>query len=209
MCVQCSAVQCSAVRSAVQCWYHAKSACRLSSVLRASCLRPDPTAVLVLVPDSNHSLDDPEVYPDDWLVHSSDQDLNPYYRPFGSLEVRLGTTCPAMQPSPQPPQNAPAQGRLDACRRAAVRLGAAAAAATYISCRTGSGCAIRMLLRPSTQDSTKMDGNCAVAQPGYGRNEMYPCINDQVDYGMSPALPCLALLALLACAVPPVPGQAP
>jgi len=69
---------------------------------------------------SNHSLDDPEVYPDDWLVHSSDQDLNPYYRPFGSLE-----------------------------------------------------------------DSTKMDGNCAVAQPGYGRNEMYPCINDQVDYGIA------------------------
>lgn len=69
---------------------------------------------------SNHPLDDPTVYDDDWVVHSSDQDLNPYYRKFSSLE-----------------------------------------------------------------DSTKMDGNCAIAQPGYGRNEMYPCINDQVDYGLA------------------------
>lgn len=69
---------------------------------------------------SNHSLDDPEIYPDDWIVHSSDQDLNPYYRPFHTLE-----------------------------------------------------------------DSTKMDGNCATAQAGYGRNEMYPCINDQTDYGIA------------------------
>ena len=59
-------------------------------------------------------------YDTDWLVHSSDQDLNPYYRPFHTLE-----------------------------------------------------------------DSTSMDGNCAKAQPGYGRNEMYPCINDQVDYGVA------------------------
>ena len=35
---------------------------------------------------SNHSLDDPTVYPDDVLVHSSDQDLNPYYRPFHTLQ---------------------------------------------------------------------------------------------------------------------------
>ena len=32
-----------------------------------------------------------------------------------------------------------------------------------------------------------MDGNCRDAQPGFGRNEMYPCINDQVDYGIAVA----------------------
>lgn len=37
----------------------------------------------------------------------------------------------------------------------------------------------------SLEDSTKMDGNCAVAQAGFGRNEMYPCINDQTDYGIA------------------------
>lgn len=57
---------------------------------------------------SNHSLDDPTVYPDDYLVHSSDQDLNPYYRAFHTLE-----------------------------------------------------------------DTPAMDGNCAIAQKGFGRNEMY------------------------------------
>lgn len=69
---------------------------------------------------SDHPLNDTTVYDDDWLVHSSDQDLNPYYRKFSSLE-----------------------------------------------------------------DSTDMNGNCANAQPGFGRNEMYPCINDKVDYGVA------------------------
>lgn len=35
---------------------------------------------------SNKPLDDPEVYDDDWIVHTSDQDYMPYYRPFHSLE---------------------------------------------------------------------------------------------------------------------------
>ena len=69
---------------------------------------------------SNHPLNDTTVYPDDWVVHSSDQDLNPYYRQFHTLE-----------------------------------------------------------------DTTAMDGNCANAQPGFGRNEMYPCINADTDYGIA------------------------
>eukprot|EP00040_Diaphanoeca_grandis_P024980 m.137984 g.137984 ORF g.137984 m.137984 type:complete len:353 (-) comp29965_c0_seq1:60-1118(-) len=69
---------------------------------------------------SNHPLNDTTVYDDDWVVHSSDQDLNPYYRLFSSLE-----------------------------------------------------------------DTTAMNGNCAKAQPGFGKNEMYPCINDQTDYGIA------------------------
>jgi hypothetical protein len=35
---------------------------------------------------SNHSLDDPTVYPDDVVLHTSDQDCFPYYRPMASLE---------------------------------------------------------------------------------------------------------------------------
>jgi len=35
------------------------------------------------------------------------------------------------------------------------------------------------------QDDTKMQGNCKNAQAGPGRNEMYPCIFDQVDYGLA------------------------
>jgi hypothetical protein len=35
------------------------------------------------------------------------------------------------------------------------------------------------------EDDTDMQGNCKKAQPGFGRNEMYPCLYDQVDYGLS------------------------
>ena len=35
---------------------------------------------------SNHPLDDPDVYDDDVIVHASDQDYLPYYRPLNSLE---------------------------------------------------------------------------------------------------------------------------
>jgi len=35
------------------------------------------------------------------------------------------------------------------------------------------------------QDSTTMDGNCANAQPGFGRNEMYPCFDQHVTYGLA------------------------
>jgi hypothetical protein len=69
---------------------------------------------------SNHPLDDPNVYDDDWLVHGSGQDLHSYYRTFASLE-----------------------------------------------------------------DTAAMKGNCGKAQLGIGRNEMYPCIYDQVDYGLA------------------------
>ena len=69
---------------------------------------------------SDHPLNDTTVYDTDWVVHSSDQDYNPYYRPFHTLE-----------------------------------------------------------------DTTKMEGNCKSAQPGFGKNEMYPCINDQVNYGIA------------------------
>jgi hypothetical protein len=33
------------------------------------------------------------------------------------------------------------------------------------------------------EDSTAMGGNCAAAQPGFGKNEMYPCIDKSVTYG--------------------------
>ena len=29
--------------------------------------------------------------------------------------------------------------------------------------------------------------SAGIAQAGYGRNEMYPCINDQTDYGLAVA----------------------
>ena len=38
---------------------------------------------------SNHPLDDPAVYPDDVILHLSDQDLSPYYRPLLSLPDTL------------------------------------------------------------------------------------------------------------------------
>jgi len=35
-------------------------------------------------------------------------------------------------------------------------------------------------------DDVNMEGNCAVATPGVGHNEMYPCIpNDNYNYGYS------------------------
>ena len=52
------------------------------------------------------------MYDSDVVVHMSDQDYEPYYRPMGTLE-----------------------------------------------------------------DSPAMDGNCALAQPGFGYNEMYPCVD--------------------------------
>jgi hypothetical protein len=69
---------------------------------------------------SNHSLDDPTVYDDDVVVHTSNQDCFPYYRKMGTL-----------------------------------------------------------------QDSKLMLGNCGFAQPGFGRNEMYPCIDQSVTYGLA------------------------
>jgi len=69
---------------------------------------------------SNKSLADDTVYGDDWVLHGSDQDLNPYYRPFSSLV-----------------------------------------------------------------DTPAMEGNCKNAQPGFGKNEMYPCLDDQVNYGIA------------------------
>jgi hypothetical protein len=38
---------------------------------------------------SNHSLTDPTVYDDDVILHASDQDLEPYYRPMSTLEDGL------------------------------------------------------------------------------------------------------------------------
>eukprot|EP01062_Namystynia_karyoxenos_P083164 TRINITY_DN9513_c0_g1_i1.p2 TRINITY_DN9513_c0_g1~~TRINITY_DN9513_c0_g1_i1.p2 ORF type:complete len:380 (+),score=154.50 TRINITY_DN9513_c0_g1_i1:130-1140(+) len=37
----------------------------------------------------------------------------------------------------------------------------------------------------SLADNPKMEGNCKNAQPGVGRNEMYPCLDDQVNYGIA------------------------
>lgn len=74
---------------------------------------------------SSHTLDQKDdaaylVYDDDVIVHASDQDYLPYYRPIASLE-----------------------------------------------------------------DTPSMDGNCLHAQPGFGKNEMYPCFDDQVTYGLA------------------------
>ena len=63
---------------------------------------------------SNHSLNETTVYDDDVIVHTSDQDLNPYYRRIRSLP-----------------------------------------------------------------DGLDMTGNCKDAQPGFGKNEMYPCFTKQ------------------------------
>ena len=35
----------------------------------------------------------------------------------------------------------------------------------------------------SLVDDTTMEGNCADAQAGWGENEMYPCINNDLTYG--------------------------
>lgn len=69
---------------------------------------------------SEHPLSDDTVYDDDWILHASDQDLQPYYRKMSTLE-----------------------------------------------------------------DSSAMQGNCLDAQPGFGFNEMYPCIDEQVTYGLA------------------------
>ena len=37
----------------------------------------------------------------------------------------------------------------------------------------------------SLNDTLAMSGNCAKAQPGYGRNEMYPCFDTDVTYGLA------------------------
>ena len=69
---------------------------------------------------SNHPLNDTEVYDDDWIVHASDQDYMPYYRPMNSLE-----------------------------------------------------------------DDLSMQGNCKHAGRGFGKNEMYPCFDKHVTYGLA------------------------
>ena len=69
---------------------------------------------------SNHSLDDPEVYDDDVILHASDQDKQPYYRAMSTLE-----------------------------------------------------------------DDLSMEGNCANAGAGFGKNEMYPCFDEKVTYGLA------------------------
>ena len=69
---------------------------------------------------SNHPLSDATVYPDDVIVHASDQDFEPYYRPLLSLP-----------------------------------------------------------------DTLAMDGNCASAGSGFGKNEMYPCFTADMTYGLA------------------------
>jgi hypothetical protein len=39
----------------------------------------------------------------------------------------------------------------------------------------------------SLDDSTDMSGNCATAVPGFGHNEMYPCFDSHVTYGLAVA----------------------
>jgi len=60
------------------------------------------------------------VYDDDVIVHTSDQDLHPYFRKLRSLP-----------------------------------------------------------------DTLELQGNCEAAQPGFGKNEMYPCIDSNVTYGVA------------------------
>jgi len=69
---------------------------------------------------SNHPLDEEEVYDDDWIVHTSDQDYEPYYRPIHTLD-----------------------------------------------------------------DTLAMEGNCKDAGAGFGKNEMYPCFDSSVTYGLA------------------------
>lgn len=35
------------------------------------------------------------------------------------------------------------------------------------------------------EDTPVMEGNCKDAQPGFGKNEMYPCIDQNVTYGLA------------------------
>ena len=69
---------------------------------------------------SEHPLDDPTVYSTDVVLHTSDQDCFPYYRPMSTLE-----------------------------------------------------------------DTPEMEGNCKIARAGFGKNEMYPCIDQNVTYGLA------------------------
>lgn len=69
---------------------------------------------------SNHPLSDATVYDDDWIVHASDQDYEPYFRPMKTLE-----------------------------------------------------------------DDLNMRGNCLHAGSGFGKNEMYPCFDEKVTYGLA------------------------
>lgn len=69
---------------------------------------------------SNHPLNDSAVYEDDWILHASDQDRQPYFRRLAQLD-----------------------------------------------------------------DSPAMDGNCKDAQAFPGRNEMFPCFDQSVTYGMA------------------------
>lgn len=34
-------------------------------------------------------------------------------------------------------------------------------------------------------DSPAFEGNCSAAQPGFGKNEMYPCLAEDADYGVA------------------------
>lgn len=69
---------------------------------------------------SDHPLNDTHAYDDDWILHASDQDHEPYYRQLRSLD-----------------------------------------------------------------DGVNMTGNCKDAQGFPGRNEMYPCFDRQVTYGLA------------------------
>jgi len=69
---------------------------------------------------SNHPLSDTAVHDDDWILHASDQDHEPYFRRLDSLE-----------------------------------------------------------------DTRAMNANCKDAQPRMGRNEMYPCFDSSVTYGLA------------------------
>lgn len=69
---------------------------------------------------SDEPLSDKTAYADDWILHASDQDYQPYYRKMSTLE-----------------------------------------------------------------DDKDMQGNCRMAGSGFGKNEMYPCIYDQVTYGLA------------------------
>jgi hypothetical protein len=44
---------------------------------------------------SNHPLTDESVYDDDWILHASDQDKEPYYRPIHSLDdtIKMDGNC--------------------------------------------------------------------------------------------------------------------
>ena len=69
---------------------------------------------------SRHPLHDPTVYDDDVVLHTSNQDCFPYYRPMHTLE-----------------------------------------------------------------DTPAMEGNCKAAGKGFGKNEMYPCVDANVTYGLA------------------------